>query len=85
MRRKIVLTALFAIFTTTGAFAQSSSRLTNANIAAGKQVLNKRSPAIAIHNIMSTNSARTQAQRQQEIDRIHEILDNRRRPRPVSP
>ena len=85
MRRKIVLTALFAILTTTGAFAQSSSRLTSANIAASKQLLNKRSPIISIHNIISNNIARIQAQRQQEIDRIREILRNLHRPRPVSP
>lgn len=85
MRRKIVLTALFAILTTTGAFAQSSSRLTSTNIAASKQLLNKRSPIIAIHNIISNNIARIQAQRQQEIDRIREILRNLHRPRPVSP
>jgi hypothetical protein len=85
MRRKIVLTALFAILTTTGAFAQSSSRLTSANIVASKQLLNKRSPIISIHNIISNNIARIQAQRQQEIDRIREILRNLHRPRPVSP
>lgn len=84
MRRKIILTAVFAILTTTGAFAQSSSQLTSANIAA-RQVLNRPSPVIAIHNIISNNLARVQAQRQQEIDRIREILRNLHRPRPVSP
>jgi hypothetical protein len=85
MRHKIVLTALFAALTTTSVFAQTSSQLTNRNTTASKQVLNKTSPVIAIHNTNISNLASIRAQRQEEIDRIREILHNLRRPRPVSP
>jgi hypothetical protein len=85
MRCKIVSMALSVVLTTTGAFAQSSSQLSSANIAASKQFLNKPSPVIAIHNINGNNLARIRSQRQQEIDRIREILRNLHRPRPVSP
>jgi hypothetical protein len=73
MRRKIILVALFAVLTSTSAFAQS------------KHVLNKPSPIIAIHNIIGNKLANLQSSRQQEIDRIREILRNLHRPRPVSP
>jgi hypothetical protein len=85
MRHKIVLTALFAALTTTGVFAQTSSQLTNRNTAASKHILNKASPVIAIHNTNISNLAGIRAQRQEEIDRIREILHDLRRPRPVSP
>jgi hypothetical protein len=73
MRRKTVLVALFAVLTSQSAFAQS------------KHVLNKPSPVIAIHNIVGNRLAQLQTLRQQEIDRIREILRNLHRPRPVSP
>ena len=85
MCRKIIFTVLFTGLAVTGAFAQSSSQLNSANIAASRQILNKSPQTIAIQNIISSNLARIQAERQQEIDRIREILRNLHRPRPVSP
>jgi Skp family chaperone for outer membrane proteins len=85
MNRKLVLMAFFAILTSTEAFSQSSPKLTGANISSGKHVLNQSLNTITIHNAVSNNAARIRAQRQQEIDRIREILRNLHRPRPVSP
>jgi hypothetical protein len=86
MRRKIVFVAIFALFAPGAASAaQSSAQLAASRIAASRQVINKPAPVVKINNIIANSVARARLNRQQEIDRILEILRNLHRPRPVSP
>jgi hypothetical protein len=86
MRRKIVFVAVFALLAPTATFAgQSSSQLAASRLAASRQVINKPAPVVKINNLITNSVAHARLNRQQEIDRIREILRNLHRPRPVSP
>jgi hypothetical protein len=81
MRLKFAIGALAAVWASSGALAQTPARLNSpAMLAASKKVINSPSAAAA-----APAAAAARRPRDEEIKRIHKVLDDLRRPRPVSP
>ena len=82
MYNKFILVTLLAVVASSSAFAAPTVQDVLANIAASKRVVNQPSPVIGTQAMALGNR---RVNRDEAIDRVHEILDDRRRTPPASP
>ena len=80
MRCKIALVALAAVLGASSALAQSPPSRRVAPLSAGKVAINQPPPVIVSQSLIAGRRPRDV-----EIARIEKVLDDLRRPRPVSP